>query len=182
MNQSQRPELYFSDIEYILCDTAFEPSNHAVSSYRAQPRFVQDHVEELFNKCMASPRVISEHIMGIWKGRFPWLRNIRMIITNEKKSLKKILRYIDATVVLHNMLIDFGVDVNEYECDSVSDIDDIQRIPEAQILNLPIPAEAPKETCREQLKNIVVEKWEPQHNYRRLEMESQCEMSVVSTL
>ena len=56
------------------------------------------------------------------------------------------------------MLIDFGVDVNEYECDSVSDIDDIQRIPEAQILNLPIPAEAPKETRREQLKNLVVEK------------------------
>jgi hypothetical protein len=44
--------------------------------------------------------------MGLWKGRCSWLCKIRMIITNEKGSLKHMLKYIDATIVLHNMLID----------------------------------------------------------------------------
>ena len=35
MDQCQRPELNFSDIKYLLCDTAFEPSNHAVPAYKA---------------------------------------------------------------------------------------------------------------------------------------------------
>ena len=39
-----------------------------------------------------------------------------------EEFLKNILRYIDATVVLNNMLIDFGDDVNEYDCDSALDI------------------------------------------------------------
>ena len=42
MDQYQRPELYFSDIEYLLCDTAFEPSHHTVPAYKCQPGFLQD--------------------------------------------------------------------------------------------------------------------------------------------
>ena len=59
-----------------------------------------------------------------------------MKITNEPKGLTSNLRYIDATVVLHNMLIKFGDD-NDKDCpwrlyeDALSDIDDPQnRIPE----------------------------------------------------
>ncbi|KAL3783503.1 hypothetical protein ACHAWO_009721 [Cyclotella atomus] len=84
----------------------------------------------------AHVRVITEHTMGLWKGRFPWLRNIRMTITNDPKSLDSILKYIDATVVLHNMLIKFGDD-DDKDCpwrldeDALSDIDDPQNhIPE----------------------------------------------------
>ena len=69
---------------------------------------MQQRDEEQFNTCLARVRVITEHSMGLWKGRFPWLRNIRMKITNDPESLNSILKYIDATVVLHNMLIEFG--------------------------------------------------------------------------
>jgi len=47
----------------------------------------------------------SEHTIGILKGRFPWLRSIRMKITTEKKSLHCILRLVEATIILHNMLL-----------------------------------------------------------------------------
>ena len=73
--------------------------------------------------------------MGLWKGRCGWLRKIRMLITNEKESLEKVLLYIDATIVLHNMLIEMGCDVDENVAWDVDDecltaIDDADRIPE----------------------------------------------------
>ena len=56
-----------------------------------------------------------------------------MLITNEKKSLEKVLRYMDATIVLHNMLIDMGCDDDENVAWDVDDevlmaIDDDARI------------------------------------------------------
>ena len=57
----------------------------------------------------AEQYVITEHTMGLWKSQLPWLQYIRMRITNDPKSLETILHYIDATVVLHNMLIEFWI-------------------------------------------------------------------------
>ena len=61
--------------------------------------------EEKFNGHNGRFRVSSEHTIGIWKGRFPWLRNIPMKITEDKHSIKKILKYIDCCVVLHNLFL-----------------------------------------------------------------------------
>ena len=169
MDQCQRPELYFSDVEYLLCDTAFEPTNYAIPAYKAQPGFVQDRDEQKFNTCLASPRVISEHVMGVWKGRFPWLRKIRMLVTDEKKYLKRILRYINATVILHNMLIDFGEDISSFLGETLSAIDDAGRLPEEEILYEPVPEGAPKGTRRDQLKELVSERYEENYNYRPLQ-------------
>ena len=41
MNQCQRPELYFGDVEYLLCNTSFEPSNYAIMAYKVRRWFVQ---------------------------------------------------------------------------------------------------------------------------------------------
>jgi epoxyqueuosine reductase QueG len=111
MKQHQRSNQFL----YLLCDTAYEPDSFCVPAYECQTGYVQPKDEEQFNTCLARFRVITEHTMGLWKGRFPWLRNIRMKITHEPKSLNSILRYIDATAVLHNMLIKFGDD-NDKDC------------------------------------------------------------------
>ena len=85
--------------------------------------------------------------MGLWKGHFPWLRSIRMRITNNTESLVKILNYVNATIVLHNMIIEFGNandddsvpwDINEEE---LSDIGDVTRIPERDCFDYPLPLE-----------------------------------------
>jgi len=92
---------------------------------------------------MSSPHVITEHTMDLWKGWFPWLKNIPMSITNEKETLEPILRYIDATVVLHNMLIDLGID-DEVDApwdvgeEVLSDFDDATCTPERNILDFPV--------------------------------------------
>jgi len=60
---------------------------------------------QTFNDAIASSRAISEQTNGILKGRFPWLRQIRINITEEKNRLKNILEYIDAIFILHNLLV-----------------------------------------------------------------------------
>jgi len=62
---------------------------------------------ERFNKLLSKVRMRSEHTIGILKGRFPWLRSIRMKITKNKRLLRGILQMLDATIILHNMLLTF---------------------------------------------------------------------------
>ena len=115
--------------------------------------------------------------MGMWKGQFLWLQKIRMIINNNPKSLKIILLYIDALIILHNMLIELGDDSDEgvdwnVDDEVLTDIDDAGRIPKEDVLHLPIPRGAPKGTRREQLKNLMREKYVPSFNFRRRDRES----------
>ena len=82
------------------------------------------------------------------KRQFPWLRKIRMIINNNPKSLKRILLYINAAIILHNILIELGDDSDEgvdwnVDDEVLTDIDDAGRIPEEDVLHLPIPRGAP---------------------------------------
>jgi hypothetical protein len=55
-----------------------------------------------FNTLVARPRVLTEIAFGIWKGRFPYFRCARMNIRSAQ-DLKKLLAYIEATLVIHNM-------------------------------------------------------------------------------
>jgi hypothetical protein len=57
-----------------------------------------------FNTLVARPRVLTEIAFGIWKGRFPYFRCARMNIRSAE-DLKKLLGYIEATLVIHNMFI-----------------------------------------------------------------------------
>ena len=57
-----------------------------------------------FNTLVARPRVLTEIAFGIWKGRFPYFRCARMNIRCAR-DLQKLLGYIEATLVIHNMFI-----------------------------------------------------------------------------
>jgi hypothetical protein len=89
------------------------------------------------------------------KGRFPWLRSIRLVITEDFKSLKRNLQIIDATIILHNMLIEFGEEEPEdwIEFDDISDMDEAACAPydEDDELNEAVPEWAPKGTRRNQI-------------------------------
>ena len=118
----------------------------------------------MFNTALAKPRVSSEHCIGMLKGRFPWLRQIRMKIKkNARKSLRQILKYVEVCIVLHNLLIDNREDdVPEdwIDYDKFSDLDDDDRRPELDSddeLNLAVPGDANKDIRREQLCNYMNE-------------------------
>jgi DDE superfamily endonuclease len=81
----QRPHEYFSERQYLLGDSAFENSWFMVTSYKCPKGMELGRTEEIFNAALAKPLISAEHTIGMLKGRFPWLRSIRMKITEKKK-------------------------------------------------------------------------------------------------
>ena len=102
---AREPQTHFGDKYYLIADSAMVNSPSCVSSFKAPRGHVLEEDCERFNNHNSPLRVTSEHTIGIWKGRFPWLRNIPMKITDNPRSLKKILKYIECCVILHNLLL-----------------------------------------------------------------------------
>jgi DDE superfamily endonuclease len=110
---------FFSNNQYLLADTAYTNTTFMVSTYKKPNGGSLNNIEELFNTALARPRVLSEHCIGVWKGRFPFLKGIRMKITDDTNSLKHILRMLDTCVILHNFLIE----QNDEPSESWMDVD-----------------------------------------------------------
>jgi hypothetical protein len=131
----------------MLGDSAFENEWFIVASYRKPAGVEIEREKEVFNDVMKPLRVISEHIIGILKGRFPWLRNIRCVITEDKDSLKSILEYLECAVILHNLLLQRKDEIPEnwMDRDDLSHIDDPGRAPggDEQALNQEVPMMLP---------------------------------------
>ena len=60
--------------------------------------------QEFFNSKLPSPRVLSEHCIGILKNRFPVLKTINIRIRGGEQ-LKEIMDLVEACSVLHNILL-----------------------------------------------------------------------------
>ncbi len=99
------PEKFFDEKQYILGDSAYTPRPSVVSAYKKLPNRELPRHQELFNRKLARLRIISEHTIGVLKARFPWLRNIRHKLKEDGKTFLKMLLYIDACVILHNLFL-----------------------------------------------------------------------------
>jgi hypothetical protein len=141
---------HFRDTEYIIGDSAYSPTDYMISTYKKPVGAPMQPDKEVFNTKLSKPRVSSEHTIGILKGRFPFLRSIRMRLTG-RRSFKKILRYITACVVLHNFLVE------RREDDLEEDRDDLSEIDANNELNRPVADYMDSGTRREQVKNYVLE-------------------------
>jgi DDE superfamily endonuclease len=142
------PEKYFSPKQYILGDSAYDNSNVMVSSYMCPKDMELPHDQEVFNTALARPRMAAEHTIGMLKARFPFLRSIRMPITDNKKTLKIILMYIDVCIILHNLLIKQQDPIPKEWFDSNDAIDPSDDYIE---LNKAVPLNSKKDTQRQQL-------------------------------
>jgi DDE superfamily endonuclease len=149
------PNSHFADREYCIGDSAFENSPYMVSAFKKPKGQSIPKEHERFNEKLARLRIISEHCIGILKGRFPWLRSIRLKVTEDKKSMRRILRLLDATIVVHNILIHLGEKEREdwIDHDNFLDLDDAERAPyeEGDALNMAIPIGAAKDERRTRL-------------------------------
>ncbi len=82
---SLAPNDFFSAGEYLLGDSAFSNRSTVVPAFKKLGNTIELPLEKKpFNALLASVRVLSEHTIGIWKGRFPWLRSIPIQITGER--------------------------------------------------------------------------------------------------
>ena len=128
----KQPSAFFSDEQnlqnyYLIGDSAFSNSPTVVAAFKGYNNILLNEEQEKFNTVMGSLRVTSEHTIGILKNRFQFLKCIPMKITEKKSSLKRVLRYVECCIILHNFLAGFESDDenNEWhdENDDVSDID-----------------------------------------------------------
>lgn len=103
-------EIYFGNNYYLIGDSAYVNTSFIVSSFKCHRGHQLSPQKERFNTHMGKARIISEHTIGILKGRFPILRSIPMVVKKEKKAMKRILRTIECCFILHNLLIDAGDD------------------------------------------------------------------------
>ena len=152
------PLNFFGPSEYLLGDSAFECTPFMVSAYTHPSGSQMDVHEARFNSCLSKARVLSEHTIGLLKGRFPWLRSIRKKVSHRSKDLRDILRLIEASIILHNFLVKQGdndSDAWEEEDGDVSDADDPSRLPVEDELNQPLPPGADHRTRRQQLNTYV---------------------------
>ena len=100
----QNPTKYFTHWKSLLCDSAYEYCPFIVSTYKKPQGSSIPHEQEMFNMALSKTQVESEHVIGMWKGRFPWLHTILMIMKQptQKQDLSHILQVINACVILHN--------------------------------------------------------------------------------
>lgn len=95
---------FFSRGEYLIGDSAYPADrccNTLVPAYRKNMKGTDI---EAFNTCVAHVRVVNEHTIGVLKGRWASLKELRIQL-NKKEDMERILRWITACIVLHNMLI-----------------------------------------------------------------------------
>ena len=134
MRVSKKHTEYFDESQYILSDSALENSKYVVSAFKKPPAQEMPNDRERFNTKLAKARIYSEHTIGILKGRFQWLKEIGMLVTEEKKSMVRILKYIDCCIILHNLLVAnvlTGEESQWINQDDASDLDDPMRAPTA---------------------------------------------------
>jgi hypothetical protein len=134
---------YFLPHEYLLTDSAFTASDHIVPAFKATKGVPITSNNSNFNTLLAQPRIKSEHCIGLLKGRFPWLKNIRIRI-KEKKDLRRIVEYVRVCVILHNAFVEAP-----YEKDWIDErFDDLE---DGDELNKEISLEKPGDERRNQL-------------------------------
>ena len=161
---ARNPEAHFEAREYCLGDSAFENDWYMVSAFKKPKDLAIPVAHEKFNEKMARLRIISGHCIEQLKGRFPWLRSIRFKITSNKMSLVRILRHLEATIMVHNMLVEIGEEEKEDWMDitDFSDIDDAERAPyeEGDALNEGIPIGSAKD-----LRRTILMHYFEEHHY-----------------
>lgn len=152
-----KPKDYFSPLEYLIGDSAFENDWFMVSAFKKPANVAIPKEHEACNEKLARLRIISEHTIGVLKGRFPWLKSIRLKITEDIESMKRILVCIDATVMLHNMLMMVGEEeADEWLDDDMSAFDDAERVPIDEDIFRGVPAGAVKDKRRQDLLNYFL--------------------------
>jgi hypothetical protein len=98
------PNMY-SPQEYLLGDSAFTPTSFLVPAYKKYGGKVQLTAgQKFFNDLVSSARCQVEHTIGIWKGRFPFLREIRLRIRG-KRDMQMLIKLVKVSAVLHNLLV-----------------------------------------------------------------------------
>ena len=100
----QNQEVYFNEKQYLLGDSAFHPSNIMVPPFKKPFGTELDKYKSFFNTMLAKPRIKPEHCIGLLKGKFPYLKRIRVLIIR-RKDMIQINRILMVASILQNLML-----------------------------------------------------------------------------
>ena len=130
-----QPHSHFDQHQCIMGDSAFVNEWFSVSAFACPPGQHLDFKENTFDKALSKARVVSKHTIGMLKGRFPWLRSIHKLMTDNLTTLTDVLLHVEVTVVPHYLMTKEGLedDIDEYSND-ISIPNDCRQLPDADKL------------------------------------------------
>jgi len=111
---SENRSAHFSDNEHLLGDAAFKIREIIVSPYKRPEANIPEN--QKFNFLLSSLRISSEHVIGMLKGRFQSLKELRVALRRPQHMHGAILNIL-ACCAMHNLLIDID---DEWEISSDS--------------------------------------------------------------
>jgi hypothetical protein len=77
---------FFSHLEYLLGDSAYSCSSVMVQAFKKHPGCAHlPRDQENFNTRLAKVRIVSEHCIGILKGRFGCLKRSNIKLKNKQR-------------------------------------------------------------------------------------------------
>jgi hypothetical protein len=139
---------FFCHNQYMLTDSAIEPRWFIVPAFKKLPNQEMPDDQVRFNDFLKVPRVTSENTIGRLKGRFPQLKCLRPRITG-KKSMRRIICFVRAAIVLHNLLIEHPPPEDWVDEDFLELDDDDE-------LNSQLPDDAPETERRQQVFRYIL--------------------------
>ena len=119
---------YFDNQQYLIGDCAFTQSDTMIPVYKQPFGGRLSPLKEKFNSVLAKGGGRSEHCFGLLKGRFQYLKGIRVRLKG-RKDMIKINRIITASAILHNLLIASAYDEAWIEIDSEEEVIGDDNIP-----------------------------------------------------
>jgi hypothetical protein len=97
---------FFSHMEYLLGDCAYSHSSVMVQAFKKlSATAVLPRNEHNFNTMLAQVRIVSEHCIGVLKGRFACLKHNDIQFKKGKKEVKDLINLITSSIILHNLMI-----------------------------------------------------------------------------
>ena len=103
---AKNPTDFLSDGEWMWADSAYPIRTWCVPPFRKPRNGELSRTQKKFNYHLSSVRVRSEHAIGLLKGRFQSLRELRIQIGSHELHKFTIL-WIRCCVILHNLIIQF---------------------------------------------------------------------------
>jgi hypothetical protein len=101
--------------QYLLADSVYALSMNCIPAYKSPEANIP--INTKFNYCIAKAQVRNKHTIGILKGRWASIRELRLALQT-KRDMQNIIQWVNACVTLHNMLAKLGDAWEEMESNS----------------------------------------------------------------
>jgi len=100
-----QPELYFSDGEYLVGDKGMLGSERVLLPHKGPAAYIR--ANRNYNYQHARRRISAEKVIGVLKGRFGSLKELRMPVACDA-DFTRVMEWVAACAVLHNICIRLG--------------------------------------------------------------------------